>query len=142
MRKNFNLEGPDSLKCYWYDFQKSNLEFSQQVYGAGSVVIWAAFGHGGKTPVSFISSRLNVKGYQDMLSSFLLLHLNDIAGNGAIFQQDTAAIYRAKSTMDWFRSHNVEVLDWPARSTPSRICGGCWFKRCTEVEGSLKTLEI
>ena len=145
--KKFNLDGPDGLKCYWHDLRKGNLEFSQRVHGGGSVMIWAAFGHGGKTPVLFVSSRLNAKGYQHMLFSSLLPHLNDIAGNGAIFQPDNAAIHRAKSTMDWFRSHNDEMLDLPARSPDLNPIqnmggGGCWFERCTETEGSLKILEI
>ena len=109
------MDGPNGLKCYWHDLRKGNLKFSQRVHDGGSVMIWAVLDHEGKTSISFISSGLNAKGYQDILSLSLLPHLNDIAGNNAIFQQYNAAIYCAKSTMDWFKSHNVEVLGWPAR---------------------------
>ena len=42
--------------------------------------------------------------------------MNRLDPNNAIFQQDNAAIRPAKLTKDWFKTKNIEVLDWSTKS--------------------------
>ena len=44
--------------------------------------------------------------------------MNHLDTNNAIFQRDNAAIRTSKLTKDWFKIRkNIEVLDWPTKST-------------------------
>ena len=36
--------------------------------------------------------------------------------NNAIFHLDSASIHTSKLTKDWFKTKNIEVLDWPSKS--------------------------
>ncbi len=42
--------------------------------------------------------------------------MNRLDINNAIFLQDNAAINTSKLTKDWFKTKNIEVLDWPTKS--------------------------
>ena len=42
--------------------------------------------------------------------------MNRLDTNNAIFQQDNAAIYTSKLTKDWFKTKNIEVLNWLTKS--------------------------
>ena len=42
--------------------------------------------------------------------------MNRLDTNNDIFRQDNAAIHTSKLTKDWFKTKNIEVLDWPTKS--------------------------
>ena len=37
--KKFNLDGPNSSKCYWHGLRKEEL-FLKRLFGGGSVMVW------------------------------------------------------------------------------------------------------
>ncbi len=89
--KKFNLDGPDGYKYYWHGVRNTPRTFSKRVGGGGSVMLWCAFGYGGKFDLKRIHGRMNANSYQQMLEEV------DLVGNGAlfggdrfIFQQDNA----------------------------------------------------
>ena len=59
--KKFNLDGPDGFKYYWHDLRKEPKYYSKRAFGFGSVMVWAAVGHGGKTEIVFQNGKLNSK---------------------------------------------------------------------------------
>ena len=48
--------------------------------------------------------------------------MNRLDTNNAIFQLDNTAVHASKLTKDWFRTKNIEVLDWykVSRFKPNR----------------------
>lgn len=49
--KKFNLDGPDGLQFDWHDLAKSKQVAMTRNFGGGTVMVWAAFGFNGKTPI-------------------------------------------------------------------------------------------
>ncbi|CAF2052978.1 unnamed protein product [Rotaria magnacalcarata] len=84
--------------------------------GGGSVVIWASFGWGGKSSVSFVDGRMNAKGYREVLKKHLIDIGSCIGGSDWIVLQDNAPIHRAKVNLTWFESQKINVLPWPSLS--------------------------
>ena len=53
--------------------------------------------------------------------------MNRLDTNNAIFQQDNVAIQTSKLTKDWFKTKNIEVLDWTTK--PNRKFVGNFVKK-------------
>ena len=53
--------------------------------------------------------------------------MNCLDTNNAIFQQDKAAIHTSKLTKDWFKTKDIEVVDWftesPDLDPRENLCG-------------------
>jgi hypothetical protein len=70
--KKFNLDRPDGAVYYWYDFRNEEQIFSKRQQGGGSLMVWAEFGNGGKTYLTFPTGRMKANDYQDLLDTHLL----------------------------------------------------------------------
>ena len=46
--------------------------------------------------------------------------------NNPIFLQDSAAIHTSKFTKDWFKTKNIEVLDWPTKCPNLNLIENLW----------------
>ena len=84
-------------------------------FGGGSVMVWAGIHHDGKTDLVIVPGNLTAQRYCDgiiepVVVSYLQQH------NVGFFQHDNARPLTARHTQNIFRIHNVNVLQWPARS--------------------------
>lgn len=101
--KKFNLDGPDGLKYYWHDLRKNTEVAMSRNFGGGSVMVWAAFTYNNKTPICFISTRMNSDSYIELLETVLIDFGEQMPSQDWIFQQDNAAIHSSKRTKEWFQ---------------------------------------
>lgn len=112
--KKFNLDGPDGWKYYWHDLRKEPRSFFSRQQGGGSVMVWGAFSFNGTTDIAFLKGRQYSDDYQGTLEAHLLPFGELLGGNKWEYQQDNCSIHVSNSTMQWFRRHNVKVMEWPA----------------------------
>ena len=51
-----------------------------------------------------------------LINEEITLHARRISEEKFIFQQDNAAVHTAKIIKNYFDTHDIKVLTWPARS--------------------------
>lgn len=92
-------------------------------YGGGSVMVWAGISLEAKTDIVFVvgPDRHNAGGLtaHRYIEEILAEHVVPFAGfigDNFLFMQDNARPHTARITMDYLRSVNIPVMDWPARS--------------------------
>lgn len=83
-------------------------------FGGGSVMMWAAISHTGKTNLVHVNGNLTAQRYCDeILQPHVLPFMQN---NGRIFQQDNARPHTARITTAFLQRNNVDVLPWPSKS--------------------------
>ena len=108
--KKFNLDGPDGFKYYWHDLSKSHDIAMSRNFGGGSVMIWAAFRYSAKTPICWISTKMNSEKYTNLLEDVLIPFMEEEGAEECIFQQDNASIHTSRVTKEWFQRKNIELM--------------------------------
>jgi hypothetical protein len=124
--KKFNLDGPDGFAYYWHDLRKEELVFSKRHTGGGSLMIWACFNFHGKSELAFVSGNQDQWEYQRHLNDCLLPFLDQFRGQNPVFQQDNARCHVARSTIDWLKDKNLEIMEWPAYSPDLNPIENLW----------------
>ena len=72
-----------------------------------------------------------------MLEKSIFPFINRLDTNNAIFQQDNIAMHTSKLTKDWFKTKNIEVLEWSTKS-PDLIPIEIFVKKSIKIYINLK----
>lgn len=101
--KKFNLDGPDGYKNYWHCLGKEYQHYSKRVGGGKSLMMWCAFGYGGKFSLKIVRGRVTALAYQRMLQEVNIVENGEvIGGDGFVFQQDNAPPHAVSLFYAWF----------------------------------------
>jgi len=75
-------------------------------------MVWAAFSGAGKWTIAFIEGRQDALGYHNTLENYMMPFVYCFHGEKFTFQQDGASIHTANVTKEWFKSLDIDLLDW------------------------------
>lgn len=107
--KMFNLDGPDGYRYYYRDIRSLKKVHVSRNFHGGSLMVWAAFGYNGKSPICFISHKMNAKTYVELLDEVLVQFGENYFGEEWTFQQDNAPIHCAKLTKSFLSSSQIPI---------------------------------
>ena len=114
----FNLDGPDGRIRVWRRrgerLDPANvMEFDR--YGGGGVMIWGGISYAGKTDLITTHGNLNAVRYcNQIVVPGIVPYIQN--GNADVLQQDNARCHIARHTRNVLAAHNINTLDWPAKS--------------------------
>jgi transposase len=84
--------------------------------GGGAVGVWGCMSGNGTGCAKIYEGTINADNYIDILGSYLIPSTHLLCNGQYIYQQDNASIHRANKVKEWFRIHDVRVMNWPPYS--------------------------
>lgn len=85
-------------------------------HGGGSIMVWGGIHLHGRTPLHLVRGTLTGLRYRDEVVGPLIQPALQAMGPGAVLQDDNATAHRARAVTDFMQQHNIQRMDWPARS--------------------------
>ncbi|RYG93749.1 hypothetical protein EON65_58455 [archaeon] len=80
-------------------------------------MVWGCISTHGFHDLILLDGTVDARGYVTAPQHYLLPIMHQYFGqHPCIFQQDNAAVHTAHGVADFFYTHQMQVLDWPAHS--------------------------
>ncbi|RYG91670.1 hypothetical protein EON65_59300, partial [archaeon] len=85
------------------------------VQGGGvAIMVWGCISTYGFHDLVLLDGTVDAKRYVTVLHAMLPIIHQYFGQHPCIFQQDNAAVHTAHGVADFFHTHQMQVLDWPA----------------------------
>jgi hypothetical protein len=86
-------------------------------FGRCGITVWECFSWNGLGPLVILHGNLNVEGYKDILTHYILSTAEDQFGDDdCLYEHDSAPCRKARSLREWFVDSEVPGIDCPAQS--------------------------
>jgi transposase len=87
-------------------------------FGGGSLMVWGCIGWNGVGMLAEVEGRMDAEQYTAILADHLLPSMEEsgISEEDIIFQQDNDPKHTSKKATEWFKEHDITLLDWPPQS--------------------------
>ena len=109
--KRFLLDGPDGMQYYWCLDGEERKWYGKKKFSKG-LMVWGGIGANGTTSLHFCDKNMDSEYYQHVLQENYLPFHQPVF----VFMQDSALPHTFESTKEFFRQHNIKVLDRAASS--------------------------